>query len=259
EKPHRDGIGRELCNQLIKSGAKVISVGKTTLMPNDSRLYNFKKDLSDLETWKQLAASTINLYNRIDILVNCVGILKPGTFEKLNKSDIDNYIRNNLLSIIYGAKTVLPFMKKQGNGHIINVGSLGGIIPMPFETLYSTTKFAVRGFTLSLAEELRNAPVKVSLISPGSVLTRMLDIEAADDNSFISFVSKILSPQNVVKEIIKTIHRPKREVLVPRISGIIAVLFNLFQNLFFYVFPILRLIGQRNQHLFRKKYLVADN
>jgi short-subunit dehydrogenase len=145
-------------------------------------------DFCSLHAWDELVEAVEKKFQRIDVLVNCIGAIVPGTLETVSEEDIQRVISTNIISVVNGVKAVLPIMRRQGKGQIINVGSLGGILPMPFETLYSATKFAVRGLSLSLSEELKGTGIAVSLISPGPVRTKMLDLEATDDFSTITFV-----------------------------------------------------------------------
>ncbi len=247
------GIGLKVSQLLYAAGAHVIISGRTEMsLPNifdtsSSGIIFIKKDLRNLIEWEKLYKSVLDRFQRIDVLINCVGMLKPGHFESLNEKDIENNIRTNLLSIVFGTKAILPFFKIQNYGHIINVGSLGGIIPMPFETIYSATKFGVRGFCLSLSNELKKSGIKISLLSSGPVSTRMLDLESMDENSSISFVNKIYTTEQVARQIIKLIKKPKIEVILPRFSGSIASLLSTFQNFFTLLYPILSLIGRQKQ------------
>jgi len=86
---------------------------------------------------------------------------------------------------------------------------------MPYETMYSATKFGVRGFSLSLAEELKSTGINVSLISPGPVKTKLLDLEATDDKSTISFVNKPYDPKTIAKATLKLIQNPQSKLILP--------------------------------------------
>ena len=255
------GIGLKVSQLLYESGVQIIVSGRKKISSsNHSELTSpgitfIQKDLRKLNEWEKLFKTVLDRFKRIDVLINCVGMLKPGRFEDLNENDIENYVKTNLLSIVYGAKAILPFFKNQNRGHIINIGSLGGLIPMPFETIYSATKFGVRGFSLSLSNELKNSGIKISHLSPGPVSTRMLDIESMDKNSSIAFVNKIYSTEKIAKEIIKLIKNPKVEVILPRFTGTIASLLSRFQNFFTLLYPILTFIGKRKQIKYRNKLL----
>ena len=213
-----------------------------------------KADLRSFNEWQRLVRDVHQKFHQIDILINCVGMLIPGSFESLSEHEIECVTRTNILSIMYGAKAVLPLMRKQKYGHIINIGSLGGMIPMPYEATYSATKFAVRGFSLSLSKELQGTGINVSLISPGPVRTKMLEIEATDEQSTIAFVNKPLEPAQVAKAIINLIKHPTVEVVLPKLTGKLAVLACNTPKLFSAVYPILDFIGGKQLQKFRNKY-----
>ena len=187
-------------------------------------------------------------------IINCAGSILPGNFEHLNEDEIESLIKNNIHSVIYPVKAALPIMIKQGTGKIITIGSLGGIIPMPYEAIYSMTKFAVRGFSLSLVKELKDRGIDISLISPGSTKTRMLDRESLDNNSTISFIQRPLHPNKIAKTVISLIEKPKFEVVLPRFSATLSLFVNLFPKLFYKVFSSVEKIGRQRMKLYRDSY-----
>jgi 3-oxoacyl-[acyl-carrier protein] reductase len=157
----------------------------------------------------------------------------------------------NFTSTIIITQKVLSIMKSQGSGHIINLGSLGGIVPMPYSAVYSATKFALRGFSLSLFEELKGTNVKVSLITPGSVITKMLDYEAQADNSAISFLSKPISPIDVANAVLQVIHKPTIEKIIPFSQSFASRLLVFSPKIFSIVYKLLHKLGL----LAKTKYL----
>ena len=183
------GIGQATSRLLARSGAIVVAAGRDC-----ERLNRLEQELRKISpgslcrqldvgspaSWQRLVAHVMEQFHRIDALVHCAGILIPGRFDNLTQGEIDCIVSTNVMGVINGTSAVLAVMKQQRGGHIVSVGSLGGIMPMPFESLYSATKFAVRGFSLSLSEELRGTGIQVSLVSPGPVATDMLtrDIRA---------------------------------------------------------------------------------
>jgi short-subunit dehydrogenase len=185
------GIGSAIVNKLSFYGASVVSVYNRNHPDDqsDDNIICLKANLTKSEDWDRLLAFTLNKYGKIDVLINCAGLLEPGDFLSLQEDELRKMIDINFTSVLIGIQNTLTTMKKQGFGHIINIGSLGGIVPMPYSAIYSATKFALRGFTFSLAEELKGTGTTISLITPGSVITKMLDYEAQGDNSAISFVS----------------------------------------------------------------------
>ena len=211
------GIGSAIVNKLSDSGANVVSVFHNSCPYEQSseNVICVRVDLTRSEEWDRLISFVQKQYVKIDVLINCAGYLEPGDFSSLNENEIKKMIEINFASVIIGFHKTLKIFKKQNEGHIINIGSLGGIVPMPYSSVYSATKFALRGFTFSLAEELKGTGINVSLISPGSVVTKMLDHEAQTENTAISFVSKPLSPVEVSRSILKVIQRPKIEQIIP--------------------------------------------
>jgi short-subunit dehydrogenase len=185
-------------------------------------------------------------------LFNCVGSLTPASFEHLSETDINRLLATNIAAIAYGVQAVVPIMRRQGHGHIINVGSLGGIIPMPYEALYSATKFAVRGLTLSLRKELENAGIAVSLLSSGAVRTPMLDREALDTQSSLTFATRVLEPEEIAREIFNLILKPKNEVILPKKVAVLARLAGACPALLSVLYPFLRFTGRVRLASYRK-------
>jgi short-subunit dehydrogenase len=145
-------------------------------------------------------------------------------------------------------------MKIQDFGHIINIGSLGGIVPMPYSAVYSATKFALRGFTFSLVEELKGTGVRISLITPGSVITKMLDYEAQGDNSAISFVSKPISPAKVADAVLRVIHKPRIEFIIPRSQSISSKLLVFSPKVFSVAYKLLHRLGLSGKRKYLNRY-----
>jgi short-subunit dehydrogenase len=162
-------------------------------------------------------------------------------------------VETNFLGVLYGTLRILPLMKARRKGHLIVVGSLGGIVPMPFESLYCATKFAVRGFFLSLREELRRSGIDVSLISPGPVDTMMLRTEARSDESTMAFVESPLTAERVAGSIVQVIRNKQAETLLPARTKIPALLMGAFPALFTALYPLLNLIGAFRLKIYRDR------
>lgn len=255
------GIGSEVSLLLAHQGATVIVAGR-----GKSRMASFQKKLSQIQprnicldtdlrsydSWTSVFHRVITEFHRIDVLVNCVGMIVPGALEKLCKDEIADAINTNVLSTIYGMRAVIPIMKSQERGHVIVLGSLGGIVPMPFESLYSATKFAVRGFMLSMCHELKGAGIDVSLISAGPVRTMMLDLESTDEASSMSFVQNPLDPDQIADAIAKLIRHPQREIFFHKTMGKLSLLLHISSWLFGLCYPILDFVGKRKLKKYRE-------
>ncbi len=254
------GIGAETARWLVREGADIVladinedglSRVLSQLLPVASHIVGVPADVSQRESWSNLFERSIREFDHVDVLVNCAGVIYPGTVEELSEEWLRRQVDVNFLGTVYGTQVFLPYFCQQQRGHLIHIASLGGIVPLPGETVYSATKFAVRGFCLSLALELQKTPIKVSVVCPDSVETPQLRKEALHNGSSLSFTGSLLQPSDVAKAIVKTILRPKREVLVPPLRGWLCKFGNFSPSIVAMLYPILDKVGQRG----RKKFL----
>ena len=250
------GIGSAIVNKVSNCEAKVILVYCRNL-PSDHSYKNviwIPADLTHPKEWDKLLSFSLEEFGKIDVLINCAGLLEPGDFSSVEESRLKKMIDINFTSVLIGIQKTLTIMKKQGFGHIINIGSLGGIVPMPYSAVYSATKFALRGFSFSLAEELKGTGIKMSLITPGSVITKMLDYEAQADNSAMSFVSKPISPVKVADAVLKVIRKPRVELIIPRSQSLGSKLLIFSPNIFSSLYKILHRIGISEKQKYLNRY-----
>lgn len=249
------GIGSVLLDKLVDSGARIIAVYKNNLpMPRtNENILLVKADLQNPEEWDSLLQLVYQNHGRIDILINCIGVLIPGNFINHTEEQTTEMINTNFLSVIIGTRKALELMQENGSGHIVNLGSVGGIIPMPYSSVYCATKFALRGFTHSLANELKNTRVKISLISPGPVLTKMLEREANHSKTAIAFINKAIEPAKVADAVIKVLQKPRTEVIVPAYLSFSANVFFFFPGIFSASYNLIEKIGWRRKRILLKK------
>ncbi len=218
-----------------------------------AEIMTVKHDIRDPESWKSLVEKVRKKYGRIDILINNAGVIQPGTAERISLDEVQHQVSVNFSGTMNGCRAVLPAMKEQGSGKIVNIASLGGIVPMPGEAVYSATKFAIRGYSLSLYAELHNSPVGVAVVCPDSVDTPQLDYELQYDEAVLSFIGDPLKPEKVAKGILKAVRTKKAEVLVPPGMGIFCRIGMAFPRLYFFLLPLLEKIGSRTIKKRRKK------
>jgi short-subunit dehydrogenase len=250
------GIGIAIVNKLASFDAKVVAVYHLNL-PLDFSHKNIlwlQADITNSADIDRLLAFTSQKFERIDVLINCAGLLEPGEFSSLEINQLKKMIDVNLTSTLIITQKVLSVMKSQGNGHIINIGSLGGIVPMPYSSVYSATKFALRGFSFSVAEELKGTGVNVSLITPGSVITKMLDYEAQADNSAISFLNKPISPIDVADAVLHVIHKPTIEKIILFSQSFASKLLVFSPKLFSIAYKLLHRLGLSGKRNYLNRY-----
>jgi NAD(P)-dependent dehydrogenase (short-subunit alcohol dehydrogenase family) len=129
-------------------------------------------DVRDLSSVENLIGQLRRRHGRIDVLVNNAGVGGPAVpLRELPPDDWDNIFETNLRGVYYVTRAAIPLMISSGGGHIINISSLAGKNPLPNGAAYAASKWGLNGLTYSLAEELRNDNIRVSLVCPGSVNT----------------------------------------------------------------------------------------
>ncbi|MCU0474269.1 MAG: SDR family oxidoreductase [Bacteroidales bacterium] len=164
------GFGKETSELLVKAGHKVYgTVRKETGYQGPVNI--LKMDLMDQGSIKKTVADVIAKEGRIDVLINNAGMHTGGPIETSPVETIKLQIDTNLLGTVILTKEVLPHMRKQAGGTIINFSSIGGLMGLPLQGLYSAAKFAMEGFSEALRMEMKQFNIKVVLINPGDFNT----------------------------------------------------------------------------------------
>ena len=169
------GFGKETVLKFYKEGWNVIATMRNPEKDEElSQLENVfitRLDVTDKDSITQAVNSGIDKFGRIDALVNNAGYGAIGTIEAASDEIIRRQFEVNLFGVIDVTKAVLPTMRKQQEGVIINISSMGGRITIPFGALYNATKFALEGLTEAMQYELNPLGIKLKLIEPGSYRT----------------------------------------------------------------------------------------
>ena len=175
------GIGLETAIQLAEQGHKVYAsmrnLEKSTLLKQEAEkrkvsLSILQLDVLDEQSITDCVSEIINTNNRIDVLINNAGAGFIRTMEQASMDEIKQVMDVNFYGPIRCSKAVLPIMRKQKSGHIINISSVGGLVGQPVNEIYCAAKFALEGLTESLATYLEPYfGIHVSLIEPGGVIT----------------------------------------------------------------------------------------
>jgi 3-oxoacyl-[acyl-carrier protein] reductase len=256
------GIGQAIAHLFAYHGATLVltDIRETALMElrdsldkSGAKILTAVHDVAKPKSWNSLMWKVLETFGRLDILVNNAGVVEPGAAEVLTPHKIRQQVSVNFLGTVYGCQAALRVMKARRSGKIINVASLGGIVPMPGEAVYSATKFAIRGYSLSLSAELVDSPVEVTVVCPDSVATPQLAYELTHDEAVLSFIGEPLKPEFVAKSILKAALKDKPEKLIPSGMGVLARTGMAFPRIFFALFPILKKIGQRTMAKKRKE------
>jgi short-subunit dehydrogenase len=165
------GFGRETAKLMAEKGYRVYG---TVRKVSDSvnLVHNLKMDLTDISSIREAVSTVIEKEGRIDVLINNAGMHTGGPIEISTIENIKLQMDTNFIGMIHVTREVLPVMRQQGAGTIINFSSIGGLMGLPFQAFYSASKYAIEGFSEALRMEVNQYNIKIILINPGDFHTR---------------------------------------------------------------------------------------
>ncbi len=162
------GIGEATAELLANSGYKVYGTSRKGAQAAQRSYKMIALDVNSEESIESALREVIKIEGRIDLVVNNAGFgVAPGGAEESSIEQTKTLFETNFFGIVRMTRAVVPYMRKQGEGRIINIGSILGLIPAPYMATYAATKHAVEGFSESLDHELRTRGIRVSVVEPG--------------------------------------------------------------------------------------------
>ena len=184
-------------------------------------------DVSNREAVKNWAAATVKDHGSVNLIFNNAGVALGSTVEGASYEDLEWIVGINFWGVVYGTKEFLPFIKQSKDGHIINISSIFGLTSQPTQSAYNATKFAVRGFTESLRQELnmQNNGVSATCVHPGGIRTNIANSARMSDSirslgmnpakASRSF-NKVLKtpPEEAAKIILEAVKQDKARILI---------------------------------------------
>jgi len=178
-------------------------------------------DVTDGAAVRAMVEQVAARWGRIDVLVNNAGRGLSATFEDSKPEELRELLELNVVAAFTATQAVLPWMRRQRRGHIINVSSIVGQRGVPYRSVYSATKFALGGLSEGLRVELAGTGIRVSLIYPIVTATEFHDVEPRRAGSGLH--GPIQSSEHVARCILRCIRRPRTEVYPYRPSRLLAV------------------------------------
>ena len=234
------GIGRGITTALIDDGAIVYAAdidkaGLDALGQSIPGVIPVILDVSQMEDFQRVIDQVLSDHQRLDMIINNAGIGLAGDFNETSMADIEKITNINYWSVIYGTKLAYAQMVKQGFGHIVNISSSGGAMPVPNQAMYSGLKHAVLGFSHSLREEAENYGVKVSVVLPGMVKSDMWEsaVNVKDYNLKESMEQTGLKPvsaDDAAQAILEGINANRRSIIFPAINRVVLWLYRMMPN-----------------------------
>ncbi len=167
------GIGKATAERLTSAGYTVYGTSRRGAQSNPSPFAMLSLDVTSDESVDAAVREVIRRERRIDLLVNNAGFsVAPAGAEESSIAQAQAIFDTNFFGMIRMTRAVVPHMRRQGSGRIINIGSVLGFLPMPYGALYAATKHAVEGYSESLDHELRTRGIQVSVIEPAYTKTQ---------------------------------------------------------------------------------------
>jgi short-subunit dehydrogenase len=178
------GLGLAFARKLLRQGANVTLLARdcdeldrakemleTTVYRSSGRIFCVGCDVTRHEQFENALAETRAKFGRIDALINNAGTITVGPLHTLDPSDFDAQLNVHLRAVIDSVNLVRPYLRQVGGGHIINISSIGGTIPVPHMSAYTASKFALAGFSEAAATELKAEGIHVTTVYPGLMRT----------------------------------------------------------------------------------------
>jgi len=266
------GMGRYLALNLAQEGSDVVICDINQKALNETKdlikAYNvscssLNLDLREKNNIDTLVEETISNHGKVDLVFNNAGVVTASPFLEMKESDWDWCNDLNYNSLVYCSRAFLPHLMKEKESALVNTSSIFGIITTPNNTVYHATKFAVRGFTESLAMELRDDPIQINCVYPGHIGTNIvLDARfkkeilltngeyAKDSNGKPLTVEDVgstfretgMNPNKAAKIILKGVKKNKRIIFVGLDAKVMEIAQRLSPSHYIRIIPILNLL-----------------
>ncbi len=171
------GIGKETAELFAQNGYTVYGTGRKAIgetvntYPNGGSLMLIPLDVTDDGSAEACISSVMQKEGRVDILINNAGYGIAGSVEDTSIEEMRSQLETNLFGVHRMVRLVLPIMRQQKCGRIINISSVAGYIPIPYQTFYTVSKYGIEGYSRALSMEVKKFGIKVVLIQPGDTKT----------------------------------------------------------------------------------------
>lgn len=245
------GIGRALAAELARHGAHLalsdiddVGLAETVALVEQAgsgvKVTADRVDVADqaaVAAWADLA---VEAHGGVNLIVNNAGVSVGATAEQLTAEDFHWVIDIDFWGVVHGTQAFLPHLRASGEGHVVNISSVFGLVSIPGQAAYNAAKFAVRGFSdaLRIELEIERAPVSVTTIHPGGIKTNIARSArmhqsvtgiGIDLETFVSEFDRLArtSPDKAARQILRAVRRNRRRALI----GPDAVVFDVVSRL----------------------------
>jgi NADP-dependent 3-hydroxy acid dehydrogenase YdfG len=227
------GLGAALTDEMLAQGARVMALDLDAdalhaRHPDHDRLLKREHDVRDRHDAARAVAEVVAQWGCLDLAIHNAGIVGGGPFERFDPVDSDRILDVNLRGVLHGTEAAYAQMVRQRAGQIVNVSSMAGLHAVPFSAVYSASKHAVLGLSLSLREEARAHSVGVSVACPGLISTGIF--QAARDAHNYAYATRVstvpgspLTPLAAAEAVLEGAARDDALIVFPGSSRALAL------------------------------------
>ncbi len=230
------GIGQALACELTRRGAhlSISDVDEVGLTETVRRCEGFgtkvvasRVDVADRPSVAEWAARAVDDHGRVNVIINNAGVALSATVQSMSYEDLDWLMGVNFWGVVHGTKEFLPLLKASGEGHVVNISSVFGLLSIPSQSAYNAAKFGVRGFTDALRIELdaERCGVSATTVHPGGIRTNIvrnarLDPKTSplggDTDAAAKSFDRIArtTPESAARQILAAVERNRRRALI---------------------------------------------
>ncbi len=213
------GIGYATAQALLAHGARVVIgdrdvallASAVDALSGAGAVTGHPLDVTDRNSFAEFVESArADCGGRIDVLINNAGVMPVGHFLDQPDGAVRSAIEVNVYGVLNGCRLVLPEMVARGNGHIVNIASMAGMVAIPGQIVYAGSKFAVVGLSTAMADEFAPHGVDVSVVMPPFTQTELIA------GTRETFTSRPVPPKDIAAAIVRVLQKPKTHVAVPQ-------------------------------------------
>lgn len=240
------GIGAATARLFGRQGYRVVLAARrldrlealaNEIRADEGEVLPVATDVTQLQQIQNLVDSSIAQYGQIDVLFNNAGLGRSRPLDVMEpEAEIELQLRVNVSGVIQTTRAVLPHMIQRRRGHIINMSSIAGLMGTPNLSVYSASKFSVRGFSEALRREVRKDGIHISTVYSGAVATEFAEQSGITGKSVKSGIKTpralTLTAEDVARRVLTLVDHPRRAVIVPRPMRALTTLNALFPGLF---------------------------
>jgi NADP-dependent 3-hydroxy acid dehydrogenase YdfG len=221
------GIGKRMAHALYERGHRLVitdvneqglrAAAEELRWTDTSRVQLERLDVRDAAAWDALITRTVERFGQLDVLMNIAGFLAAAWAKDATAEAVNLTIDVNVKGVMFGTNAAVRAMIPRGSGHVVNIASIAGLVPVPGLAIYSASKYAARAYSIAVAQEVRKHGVYVTAVCPTVVATPMMDIQVDKEEAAYTFSGgRALTADEVVSAVIdRALVKKPLELVLP--------------------------------------------